>query len=58
MNVVEIIRKKRDGQENSAGEIRFLIGGVVDDSIPRYQVSAWLMAVFLHGLKPAELQAL
>ncbi|MEE8583862.1 MAG: thymidine phosphorylase, partial [Acidobacteriota bacterium] len=41
-----------------AGEIRFLIRGVVDDSIPRYQVSAWLMAVFLQGMRPAELQAL
>ena len=58
MNVVEIIRKKRDGQENSAGEIRFLIRAAVDDSIPRYQVSAWLMAVFLQGMSPAELQAL
>ncbi len=58
MNVVEIIRKKRDGHENSAAEIRFLIRGVVDDSIPRYQVSAWLMAAFLQGLGPAEQRAL
>jgi pyrimidine-nucleoside phosphorylase len=58
MRPVDIIRKKRDGLELSGEEIRFFISSYTRDEIPDYQVSAWLMAVFLRGLSRAELAAL
>ena len=54
MRAVDLITKKRDGGEHSAEEIEFLIRGYVDGSIPEYQVSAWLMAVFFNGMTGAE----
>ena len=50
MRAVDIIMKKRMGEELTKEEIHFLITGYVDGSIPEYQVSAWLMAVFLKGM--------
>ena len=35
-------------------EIRFLIRGYTEGSIPEYQVSAWLMAVFFRGMSGRE----
>jgi len=58
MRAVDIIRKKRDGAELTRQEIEFLIEGVTDDSIPDYQISAWLMAVLWRGMTRAELAAL
>lgn len=58
MYATEIIQKKRDGQENSAEEIQFLIGGGLSREVPPYQLSAWLMAVFFQGLNAAETEAL
>lgn len=49
-----IITKKRDGGANSKAEMQALIGGLLDGSVPDYQMSAWLMAAFLRGLSPAE----
>ena len=50
MRAVEIITKKRSGQELSEAEIRFLIDGYVAGDIPDYQVSAWAMAVYFQGM--------
>ncbi len=50
MRAVDIIMKKRMGEELSKEEIHFLITGYVDGSIPEYQISAWLMAVFFKGM--------
>jgi pyrimidine-nucleoside phosphorylase len=58
MHVTELIRKKRDGGELQRAEIEFLIDGYTRDSIPDYQMSAWLMAVLLRGMTRAELAAL
>ncbi len=58
LRVVDLIRKKRDGGELSADEIRYLISAYTQGAIPDYQVSAWLMAVVLKGMTPAELAAL
>jgi pyrimidine-nucleoside phosphorylase len=55
---VDVIRKKRDGHELSREEIESLIRGVTDNSIPDYQVSAWLMAALIRGLSMAETAAL
>lgn len=54
----EIIKKKRDGLELTAGEINSLVQGVVSGEIPDYQVAAWLMAVYFRGMSPAETAAL
>ena len=56
--MVDLIRKKRDGAEHSRAEIEYIISAYTADSIPDYQVSAWLMAVLLRGMSPAELAAL
>ena len=58
MRAVDIIMKKRAGKELSNEEIKFLIGGYVEGSIPDYQVSAWAMAVFFQGMTAAETASL
>ncbi|MGH6874006.1 MAG: thymidine phosphorylase, partial [Aestuariivirgaceae bacterium] len=50
----EVIRKKRDGQELSAGEIAFLISGMAQGSLTEGQVAAFAMAVFFRGMTTAE----
>jgi pyrimidine-nucleoside phosphorylase len=55
MNVYDIIARKRDGGELNGEEISFFIKGVTDGSIPDYQASAWLMAVFLRGMSGREM---
>ena len=54
MNTVDIIRKKRDGGTLTREEIEYWISGTVDRSIPEYQVSALLMAIFYRGMTDAE----
>jgi pyrimidine-nucleoside phosphorylase len=58
LHAVDIIRKKRDGEELSADEIRFIAEGAARETIPEEQLSAWLMAVFLRGLSLVELDTL
>ncbi len=57
-HAVDLIRKKRDGGELGAEEIRFLVEGAARETIPEEQLSAWLMAVFLRGQSLAELDTL
>jgi pyrimidine-nucleoside phosphorylase len=58
MRAVDIIRKKRDAGELTREEIEFLVHGATDDSIPDYQLAAWLMAVVWRGMTHAELATL
>jgi pyrimidine-nucleoside phosphorylase len=58
MRAVDLIRKKRDSGEHSREEIDFLVSGYTCGDIPDYQMSAWLMAVWLRGLSRSELAAL
>lgn len=50
MRMYDIIRKKRDGGELTAQEIKFFIDGYVKGEIPDYQASALLMAIFFKGM--------
>ena len=54
MNIVDLIIKKRDGGKLTKDEIEFFIKGVTDSSIPDYQVSAMLMAIFFQNLDNEE----
>jgi pyrimidine-nucleoside phosphorylase len=54
MNVVDLIRKKRNGMALEKGEIEFLISGYADNKIPDYQFSAFLMAAYLNGMNTKE----
>src|SRR5690348_10697999 len=58
MNPVEVIGHKRDGREHTPDEIQFLVTGYVGGEIPDYQMAAWLMAVAIRGMTPAETLAL
>ncbi|MGZ3427110.1 MAG: thymidine phosphorylase [Polyangia bacterium] len=58
MNVVELIRRKRDGGTLTAAEIGAFVRGVTDGGVTDYQAAALLMAVYFRGLDGAELAAL
>jgi len=50
----ELIERKRDGGELSAGEMRELVLGYGSGDVPDYQMAAFCMAVFFRGLTHAE----
>ncbi len=58
MRPQDIIRKKRDGEHLSREEIQFFVNGVTNGGVADYQLSAWLMAVYLNGMNHAEQQSL
>lgn len=54
MRAYDIIKKKRDGQKLTQNEIKQLITGFVDGSLPDYQMAAFLMAVYFKGMDEEE----
>ena len=54
MNVVEIIRKKRNNNELHQEEIIYLINEFCNNNIPDYQMSAFLMSVYFQGMTTTE----
>jgi pyrimidine-nucleoside phosphorylase len=54
----EIIQRKKEGRELTREDLRFLCRGVVQGTIPDYQVAAWLMAVCFRGMSEEETLAL
>ena len=58
MRTVDLIHRKRDGEELSPEEIASLIEGYLREEIPDYQISAFLMAVFFSGMSDREVSAL
>ncbi len=55
MRMVDLILKKRQGLELTKEEINEFITGYVDGSIPDYQVSALLMAIYFQKMTDEEL---
>jgi pyrimidine-nucleoside phosphorylase len=58
LHAIDLIIKKRDDQPLSDEEIRFLVSGAANGSIPREQLSAWLMAAWIRGLSLDEVRTL
>lgn len=54
MSMVDLILAKRSGKEHSKEDIDFLISGLMNETIPDYQLAAWLMAVCWQGLSSNE----
>ena len=54
MRMTDIIAKKRDGKELNQKEIEFFVKGAADGTIPDYQTSALLMAIYLGGMTENE----
>ena len=50
MNIYSIIKNKQNGYENNREELQFLIQSFVNQEIPDYQLSAWLMATYFKGM--------
>ena len=58
MRMVDLIIKKRDGNELTDEEIKFWIDGYVKGEIPDYQSSAMTMAIFFRGMTKHEIATL
>lgn len=54
-NGIEFIERKRDKLGHTREELQSFINAVMDENVPDYQISAWLMAAFLNGLDDNEL---
>lgn len=57
MRTVDLIHRKREGEELSPEELQFLVDGYTRGEIPEYQISAFLMAVFYSGMSDREVSA-
>lgn len=58
MRTVDLIQRKRDGEELTPEEIAFLIEGYNQGVIPDYQMAAFLMAVYFQDMTEHEVEAL
>jgi len=58
MRTVDLIHRKRDGEELSPEEIATLVDAYNRNEIPDYQMSAFLMAVYFSGMSDREVSAL
>jgi pyrimidine-nucleoside phosphorylase len=58
MRTVDLIQRKRGGEELSPEEIEFLINGYTSGDIPDYQMSSFLMAVYFKGMTDREVSRL
>lgn len=58
MRTVDLIHRKRDGEELSAEEISYLIDGYTQGTLPDYQLAAFAMATFYSGMTDREVSSL
>lgn len=55
MRMQDLIEKKKKGFSHTREELKMIVDGIVDESIPDYQLSAWLMAICFQGMTDEEL---
>ena len=58
LNVVDLIRRKREGAAHTSDELAALIAAYTRGDVPDYQMAAWLMAVVWRGMTAEEASAL
>lgn len=58
MDMLSLIRKKRDGVALSREETEYMVNAFTRGDIPDYQMSAFLMAVIFKGMDDSEISAL
>lgn len=54
MRMVDIIEKKRNGEELTSEEIRFFVQGYTEGTIPDYQASSLMMAIYFQDMNDRE----
>lgn len=54
MRMVDVIDQKRNGGVLSDEQLQFFVDGVVDGSLPDYQIGALLMAIYFQGMTDRE----
>src|SRR5579862_5759599 len=58
MRTVDLIQRKRDGEELAPEEIDYLVEGYTNGEVPDYQMSAFLMAVYFTSMTDREVSRL
>ena len=58
MRAVDIIVRKRDKEELSPEEIRFMVDNFTNGNVPDYQMAAFAMAILLNGMSHEEITAM
>lgn len=58
MRTIDLIQRKRDGEELAPEEIVALTDGYLRDEVPPYQMAAFLMAIYFKGMTDREVNAL
>ncbi len=54
MKMAELIQNKKIGKAHTKAELQYLVEGIVNNSIPDYQLSAWLMAIYFQNMNLEE----
>lgn len=54
MEIIDLIKKKRDGQVLTDAEISYIVDGYTNDLFPDYQMSSLLMAIYFKGMNEKE----
>lgn len=49
-----LIEKKRDGNEFTDEEIRFIVDSILDEELPDFQLAALIMAIYFQGMSAQE----
>lgn len=54
-NAIEFIEKKRDCHKHTKEDIQAFMDSIMNNLVPDYQISSWLMAAYLNGLDDDEI---